>query len=419
MGDDSREQSPDWLRSFQPPTLSTIELSSGSDTPLDYSPVSDDEDGINLSKLFKKEETQASSINDNDDGKVSVVEKSVEDKSSRKSDKVKRTPEKKRKNVDDSMREGKRGKGKEANRRNKPEKHDKSNNHSFWSLSSDSESSGDAPTHKKDKAIKREISPNKDLATENEKEIDNLLLNHDGESPKNQASKANSPMKKQEKEDGKTSKKNITSRINGEDDTKNNIVKEDNSGKHAGPQASSSKLPLLLSDKVQRSKALVECEGDFIDLSGDVGSVGRVVISDDPSKNHEMFLDLKGTIYKTTIVPSRTFCVVSFGQSEAKIEAIMNDYIQLKPQSNVYEAETMVEGTLEGFSFGSEDEADKPVARADHGEGGEEQLDGKTKRKPDKTSGPARKKGKPTGGGKPAKKVKKKPQVSKKGKAKK
>ncbi|GJS56538.1 vicilin-like seed storage protein [Tanacetum coccineum] len=34
---------------------------------------------------------------------------------------------------------------------------------------------------------------------------------------------------------------------------------------------------------------------------------------------------------------------VSFGQSEAKIEAIMNDFIQLKAQSNVYEAETMVE----------------------------------------------------------------------------
>lgn len=28
----------------------------------------------------------------------------------------------------------------------------------------------------------------------------------------------------------------------------------------------------------------------------------------------------------------------------AQIEAIMNDYIQLKPQSNIYEAETMVEG---------------------------------------------------------------------------
>lgn len=27
-----------------------------------------------------------------------------------------------------------------------------------------------------------------------------------------------------------------------------------------------------------------------------------------------------------------------------QIEAIMNDYIQLKSQSNIYEAETMVEG---------------------------------------------------------------------------
>lgn len=91
-------------------------------------------------------------------------------------------------------------------------------------------------------------------------------------------------------------------------------------------------------------QALVECEGEAIDLSGDVGAVGRVVISDNPSGNHDMFFDLKGkfvsftlralmdscyagfhiewphlilillcvtgTIYKTTIVPSRTFCVV-------------------------------------------------------------------------------------------------------------
>lgn len=41
-------------------------------------------------------------------------------------------------------------------------------------------------------------------------------------------------------------------------------------------------------------QALVECEGESIDLSGDVGAVGRVVILDTPSRNHEMFLDLKG-----------------------------------------------------------------------------------------------------------------------------
>ncbi|KAL0317895.1 UNVERIFIED_CONTAM: DNA-binding protein BIN4 [Sesamum angustifolium] len=256
--------------------------------------------------------------------------------------------------------------------------------HSIWSLSSDSESSPDTQPVNNDKASKGELSANEeDLATKNIREIDNILVDHDGEPPMNRVSTVKSPMKNLEKEDEKTSKKNNTNiSINGEND-----VKEDSSRKHPGLQGSSSRLPLLLSEKVQRSKALVECEGDSIDLSGDVGSVGRIVVSDDPSKNHEMFLDLKGiatfipgTIYKTTIVPSRTFCVVSFGQSEAKIEAIMNDYIQLKPQSNVYEAETMVEGTLDGFSFDSEDENEKSIAQADQHEAAEEQPDGKSKR---------------------------------------
>lgn len=39
----------------------------------------------------------------------------------------------------------------------------------------------------------------------------------------------------------------------------------------------------------------MECEGDSIDLSGDVGAVGRIIVSDGPSGNHEMLLDLKGT----------------------------------------------------------------------------------------------------------------------------
>lgn len=41
-------------------------------------------------------------------------------------------------------------------------------------------------------------------------------------------------------------------------------------------------------------QALVECEGDSIDLSGDMGAVGRVVIPDGSSGNHDMYLDLKG-----------------------------------------------------------------------------------------------------------------------------
>lgn len=41
-------------------------------------------------------------------------------------------------------------------------------------------------------------------------------------------------------------------------------------------------------------QALVECEKDSIDLSGDMGAVGRVVVSDSRSGHSEMCLDLKG-----------------------------------------------------------------------------------------------------------------------------
>ena len=34
-----------------------------------------------------------------------------------------------------------------------------------------------------------------------------------------------------------------------------------------------------------------------------------------------------------------------------QVEAVMNDFIQLKPQSSVYEAETMVEGQHSFFFF--------------------------------------------------------------------
>uniref|UniRef100_A0A803MJR7 DNA-binding protein BIN4 n=1 Tax=Chenopodium quinoa TaxID=63459 RepID=A0A803MJR7_CHEQI len=195
------------------------------------------------------------------------------------------------------------------------------------------------------------------------------------------------------------------------------IAEENKLEKQTEAAVSSSTLPLILPDKVHRSKAVVECEGESIDLSGDMGAVGRVIISETPSKESEMFLDLKGTIYKTVLVPSRTFCVVSIGQSEAKIEAIMNDFIQLKPQSNVYDAETMVEGTLEGFNFDSDDETDKMTkdVKGDQNEG-EEKPNKKTKGKAEKKPAATKKKGKDVGGKQPKKR---KPQAPKKGKAKK
>lgn len=195
-------------------------------------------------------------------------------------------------------------------------------------------------------------------------------------------------------------------------------AEEDPIGKTAGPPVSS-RLPLLFPDKVQRLKALVECDGDSIDLSGDVGAVGRIVISKNAVGKDQMLLDLKGTIYKTTIVPSRTFCIVSVGQSEAKVEAIMNDFIQLEPQSNVFDAETMIEGTLDGFTFDSDDEGDKVPKSSQQNDqnnenGNQAATPKKGKRKAEKSSGAAQKKSKAAA--KPAKKAARKPAAAKRAK---
>lgn len=397
---DSREESPDWVRSFTAPTQSIFTLSSGSESPLD----DEDEDEVSLSRLFKKDEM------------ATVSDKKFEESSSQNKSKVKLQNEKNdgkqapvRKRMKQELPLEKQGKKVEKGKAPKKSTPQDMNN-SALTLSSDSESSPD------DCLVTEHHQKEVQHVDEGESKV--VLLEKDENLPHNMASSLKSP-KKQLKNDNQSKKENNV--IIKENDDEMNIREEDTTEKQ-GQQVSSSRLPLVLSEKVQRTKALVECEGDSIDLSGDVGAVGRLMISDSPSGDHHMFLDLKGTIYKTTIVPSQTFCVVSFGPSEAKIEAIMNDFIQLQPQSNVYDAETMVEGTLEGFSFDSEEEPDHPrTATGQNGkdEAGEEQPKpkGKNKRKAEKTTGMPRKKAKPAGG-KPPKKAKK-TQVPQKSKARK
>lgn len=191
-------------------------------------------------------------------------------------------------------------------------------------------------------------------------------------------------------------------------------AEEDLPEKRTEPRVAS-RLPLVFAEKVHRSKALLECEGEALDLSGDVGAVGRLVVSKTSTDDCEILLDLKGTIYKTTIVPSHTFCVVNFGQSEAKIEAIMDDFVQLQPHSNVYETETMVEGTLDGFLFDSDDEGDKVTtaagAQLDQKNETTDIADTKPQKKSDKGLAGTKRKSRPAG--KPGKKAVKKPSAKK------
>ncbi|OMO95143.1 hypothetical protein CCACVL1_05547 [Corchorus capsularis] len=387
----SREDSPDWLRSFQAPT-SALTLSSDS---YNSSP--------NGSPL-RKDKTD-------DDDDTLLHSSSTLEKSNRNRDEVDQTPSKKKKKNVLKKSEGNGDDGDVATEEtSKKRSRSHAANRSIWTLSSDSESS---PSH----SPKREETIS--LTQESEEANDPVMTGRGEESPQKKTSKGKSP-KKGLKVKGQTPKKEKNVKDEAkltENDGNMETAEEEASEKNIEPHVSTSRLPLVLSEKVHRSKALIECEGDSVDLSGDLGAVGRIVISDSASEDHDMLLDLKGTIYKTTIVPSRTFCIV---------EAIMNDFIQLKPQSNVYEAETMVEGTLDGFTFDSEDELDKMPKTNDQTDQNEDivgemngKAKGKGKGKADKAS-TSRKRGKPAGAKQqPATKARKKTAVSKKSKAKK
>ncbi|XP_057951385.1 DNA-binding protein BIN4 isoform X6 [Malania oleifera] len=328
----SREGSPDWLRCFQAPTNSTLILSSDSgsspnDSPLRKDVIDDEEPPIDRNSQFQEDKDQKIGLSDN----VHVSQSHKNSKPNKEKKQLKAEndlPMKKKKIYNHKKRQGitvgKDGNGRDAKitgeetfrKRIKPVT-------SVWTVSSDSESCPDNSS-----ARDKEVS-----------------VHRTSQFP----------------DKGKGSANDVQ------------VAEEEIVRKHIEPQVCSSRLPLVLPEKVHLSKALTECEGESIDLSGDMGAVGRIVISDGPSKNHEMFLDLKGT--------------------------------------------------LEGFSFDLDDEVDK-MPKAVAGQTGkkestEEQNSSKCKGIAEKTSRVGQKKGKKTAAGKLPKKARRNAQVSKKAKAKK
>ncbi|CAA7023290.1 unnamed protein product [Microthlaspi erraticum] len=338
----SREGSPDWLRSYEvPTTTSLLSLSSPEDSPF--------RDSETISSLPVPDEIDATAIPDEESAE-SLSRKNSKTKLVTKQVSIEQVFSRKKK-ADASLNIEEKKNGKKVVDEEVPSKHKKAQGEddSVWLLSSDSEQGS---------PIRQQViaSP--------EKDEDFVIQAKEGEPAVKKASKKKSPKKKPKSGCQIPKKENSPEEIlkTEDEDTDAVLAEEVTTDKSNKPSSgSSSRLPLVLSEKVNRTKVLVECEGDSIDLSGDMGAVGRVVVSD---TTEDVYLDLKGTIYKSTIVPSRTFCIVNVSQSEAKIEAIMNDFIQLTPQSNVFVAETMMEGTLEGYSFDSDDEANKNAKTA-------------------------------------------------------
>eukprot|EP01138_Halocafeteria_seosinensis_P010369 gb/GECG01010587.1/.p1 GENE.gb/GECG01010587.1/~~gb/GECG01010587.1/.p1 ORF type:complete len:444 (+),score=87.49 gb/GECG01010587.1/:1-1332(+) len=107
-----------------------------------------------------------------------------------------------------------------------------------------------------------------------------------------------------------------------------------------------SSLPLTVAPGVAKKTRTtmlvqVDCDKDLLDISGDVGSIGRMSTTD-----KGIILDLQGHRYAGTIVPSLAHMVVGITPKEAKVESVTNDFVQLEHLQNVLEdmKGTMTEG---------------------------------------------------------------------------
>ncbi|XP_006646880.1 DNA-binding protein BIN4 [Oryza brachyantha] len=369
------EEDPDWLRAFQAPTTSMVMLSSGSDDSPENSPTRTAPAGEEKGGGIKASSEHAG------DGDVAAQNKGKMATRTRR-----KTPSSQEDAFDKD--EGPTIDGKQAKpaKRSTPKKN-------LVKLPSDSNSS---PGN----------NPSRTGETNKEEDSLNTSNTKHGQQVKGKKTKVTGL---------KAGPDQIDDTLEQQEDGV--AVAEEDVQDKLTEHSVSQRLPLIIPDKVQRTKALIECDGDSIDLSGDIGAVGRIVISNSPNGNQDLLLDLKGTVYKSTIVPSRTFCVVSVGQTEAKIEAIMNDFIQLEPQSNLFEAETMMEGTLDGFTFDSDEEGDKLLeshaSQNDQNNEDEDQPKAKNKRKAEKPLVKGQKKAKAKVAGKAAKKGTRKTQITK------
>lgn len=126
-------------------------------------------------------------------------------------------------------------------------------------------------------------------------------------------------------------------------------------------------LPLFMPANVNRSKVLFECEGigEAVDLEGDVGVVGRLLSDNSDKSKSGLQVDLKGVIYNARVLPTpASIVILAVSQTEAKVEFIANDYVQLRedPHAN------MGGGTLDGYLGVDSDDEDHQVLRAAAGE---------------------------------------------------
>lgn len=156
--------------------------------------------------------------------------------------------------------------------------------------------------------------------------------------------------------------------------------------------APSNRMPLVVSSKLDESLVLLQSTDKALDLSGDVGAVGRVKL-----QQGRLYLDIKGTVYKANTIPCSTACIVSVADDEAKISAVLDEAVTLVSDRNLFaSSEIVIHGDLQEEKEDSErDEAQQdaePTSKKRKLVEKSEKGKGKASQKPRSSSKGSRKK---------------------------
>jgi len=128
-------------------------------------------------------------------------------------------------------------------------------------------------------------------------------------------------------------------------------------------------LEVVTSKSVERDAVLMCCNdadgnesGGMVELSGDIGAIGRVLVDGIHVK-----IDMKGIIYNTQTVNTNTMAILSVGEKSGKITAMFSDALILHSEGNEPQREKLVQGSLDFDFVGSGDEIENESPKNNEG----------------------------------------------------
>ena len=86
-------------------------------------------------------------------------------------------------------------------------------------------------------------------------------------------------------------------------------------------------LPLVVASRLDDNVTLLGAEGVDLDMSGDIGVVGRVKVDEEMDS---LLFDLKGTVYSAHPYWCNSACVVNVSSDRAQVKAVMNAAVLLR-----------------------------------------------------------------------------------------